>query len=61
MSPLSQAVVDFKALRAAIDHSNKLLRARSTDPTISRDHLLVLLEAAEGLVADAKLALEEAK
>lgn len=61
MSPLSKAVTDFKALRAAIDYAQKQLKAKSTDPTVSRHHLTVLIAAAEGLVSDAKLALEEAK
>lgn len=61
MSPLGKAVTDFKALRAAIDHGQKILKAKTTDPTISRQHLIILLDAAEGLVSDAKVALEEAK
>ena len=61
LSPLSKAVTDFKALRAAIDHVNKLLKASTTDPMVSRHHLNILVNAAEGLVEDAKLALKEVK
>lgn len=63
MSCLGKAVADFKLLREAADYARRRLAARSVDPdlTVSRRHLEVLLVAADGLVEDAKLALEETK